>query len=259
MTVLAWGLAACGQSESSGAVSRENLDPDEIRSGYAFLTPETQNLQDDEFANPGFLWADRGKALFESGDGAAQACAACHDGPDTDLRGTATRYPAMDEETGTLVNLEARINLCRTRHQNTDALAYESEDLLSLTAYVASLSRGLPVAVSVSDRTQRSYDLGEAYFFTRRGQLNLACSQCHNQSWGKQLRGDTISQGHGNGFPAYRLEWETLGSLHRRLRDCDVGVRAEPHALGSETYTALEFYLAVRAKGLPVETPAVRR
>ena len=28
------------------------------------------------------------------------------------------------------------------------------------------------------------------------------------------LRGDRISQGHPNAWPAYRLEWQTFGSLH---------------------------------------------
>ena len=94
---------------------------------------------------------------------------------------------------------------------------------------------------------------------TRRGQLNFSCQQCHDETWGKRLRGDTISQGHGNGFPAYRFEWEGFGSLHRRLYDCDTGVRAEPFPLGSQTYVDLEYYLAIRASGLPVESPGIRR
>ena len=157
------------------------------------------------------------------------------------------------------MNLEGRINLCRTRHQGLEPLAYESEDLLSLTAYVASLARGTPISVDISGAAEDWYERGQSYFRTRRGQLNLACTQCHDDNWGKQLRGDTISQGHGSGFPAYRLEWQTLGSLHRRLRDCDAGVRAEPFPLGSDDYLAVELYLARRAEGLPVEAPGVRR
>ena len=103
------------------------------------------------------------------------------------------------------------------------------------------------------------YRRGEDYFFTRRGQYNLACNQCHNDNWGRQLRGDTISQGHGTAFPGYRFEWQSLGSLQRRLRDCDAGVRAEPLAYGSDDYLAVELYLAKRAEGLPIEVPGVRR
>ena len=89
--------------------------------------------------------------------------------------------------------------------------------------------------------------------------MNLACDQCHDRNWGKQLRGDTISQGHPTAFPGYRMEWQRAGSLHRRFRDCDIGVRAEPLPLGSEGYKALELYLAWRAGDLPIEVPGVRR
>ena len=110
-----------------------------------------------------------------------------------------------------------------------------------------------------SSKLAASYAEGRNYFFRRRGQLNLACHHCHDRNWGKMLRGDRISQGHGNAFPAYRLEWQTLGSLHRRFRDCDVGVRAQPHEAGSGIYTSLELYLARRAAQLPMESPGVRR
>ncbi|MEL6258181.1 MAG: sulfur oxidation c-type cytochrome SoxA, partial [Pseudomonadota bacterium] len=175
------------------------------------------------------------------------------------LEQSAASFPKIDPDTGALLNLEGRINLCRETHQNAPALPYESEDLLSLTAYIANLSNGAPVRVQRTPQTQSYFDAGADYFFTRRGQLNLSCHHCHDDNWGKQLRGDTISQGHGNGFPTYRLEWQTLGSLHRRFRDCDAGVRAEPKALGSETYLALEFYLAARGAGLSIESPSVRR
>jgi sulfur-oxidizing protein SoxA len=68
-----------------------------------------------------------------------------------------------------------------------------------------------------------------------------------------------VSQGQPNGYPAYRLEWQKLGSLHRRLRSCLFGLHAELPPFGSELLNELELYLAWRAKGLPIESPAVRR
>jgi sulfur-oxidizing protein SoxA len=47
--------------------------------------------------------------------------------------------------------------------------------------------------------------------------------------------------------------------LHRRLRACYFGVRAEQPAAGSAELVDLELYLASRARGLRVETPGVRR
>ncbi|MAP93671.1 MAG: sulfur oxidation c-type cytochrome SoxA [Ponticaulis sp.] len=228
----------------------------DLQSGSAFLTEETRALQEDDFENPGLLWVERGADLFVDTSASSKSCADCHD---EQLKGVAASYPQLDELSAELVNLEKRINLCRARHQDLPELTYESDDLLALTAYVANQSHGAPITVAVTEETRASYEAGEAYFYTPRGQFNLACNQCHNENWGKKLRGDTISQGHGNGFPAYRYEWQSFGSLHRRLHDCDTGVRAEPFTLGSQTYIDLEYYLAVRANGLPVESPAIRR
>jgi sulfur-oxidizing protein SoxA len=205
------------------------------------------------------LWVDRGARSFAESVGKA-SCLSCHAANgERSLVGAAATYPKIDVSTGTLVNLEGRINLCRTRHQGITPLAYESEPLLALTAYVAALARGQPYDVIVDGAAAPYFARGRDYFFTRRGQLNLACNQCHDDNFGKMLRGDRLSQGHPTAFPGYRLEWQRFGSLHRRIHDCDTGVRAEPHAIGSEIYTALELYLVWRAGKLPIEVPGVRR
>ena len=247
-------VAACGASDP--VPQSATLSPDEIVSGSAFLTDDTRALQANMFENPGLLWVDRGERLFEETVGDTPSCISCHmDG----LPGVAATYPAYDGALERVLNLEGRINQCRITHQNQVALPYESDDLLSLAAYVANQSHGVPVSVDIGGPAQATYEAGEQYFRTRRGQFNLSCQQCHTENWGKQLRGDTLSQGHGNGFPAYRLEWQSIGSLHRRLRDCDTGVRAEPLPYGDSLYIAVELYLAARANGLELESPAVRR
>lgn len=252
-------LTACSKPPPQMAADSQ-LAASEVRSGYTFLQPETQALQDDDFSNPSYLWIDRGGVLFSKAPAEGSAsCASCHTASNRPLEGAAAHYPAFDAATKSLINLEARINLCREKNQDLSPLAYESDDLLALTGYVASLSRGTPVSVSIEGPAAPYYEMGRAYFFQRKGQLNLACSQCHNEHWGRQLRGDTISQGHGNAFPAYRLEWQAFGSLQRRLRDCDAGIRAEPLEYGSQLYTTLELYLASRAGGLIMESPGVRR
>ncbi|MEO1405465.1 MAG: sulfur oxidation c-type cytochrome SoxA [Pseudomonadota bacterium] len=247
-------VAACERVPDPQA--KTDLASADIRSGYHFLTPDTQRLQDDTFENPGYLWVDRGAALFETSQTDAPSCGSCHEDK---LTGVAARYPAFDDVSGTLINLEGRINQCRETQQGLPSLPYESDDLLALTTYVANQSKGVPVSVEISERTQPFLEAGRTYFLTRRGQLNLSCQQCHTENWGKQLRGDMISQGHSNGFPAYRLEWQSVGSSHRRLRDCDTGVRAEPLPFGDPIYVAVELYLAARGEELEIESPAVRR
>lgn len=232
----------------------------EIKSGTEFLSPDMRRQQADETRNPAFFWVEQGRELFSrkpTPDG--QACVSCHADPQQSLRGTAAHYPQVDAVSGKLLNLEGRIEQCRVERQGQPAFGYESPELLAMTAYLGSLSRGLPVDVKTDGAARPYYEAGKAFFERRQGQLNLSCQQCHDGLVGQKLRGDTVSHGAGTGYPAYRLEWNDVGSLHRRLRACSLGVRATQFGYGSPEYLALELYLAGRAKGLPVETPGMRR
>jgi sulfur-oxidizing protein SoxA len=229
-----------------------------LRSGIEFAGADVRSMQSDALANPGFLWVERGEKLWrDPADGAS--CASCHGDASASMRGVAARYPAFDATSGAVLDLEARINDCRVRRQKQNALARESDDLLGLTAYVAFQSKGLPMATRIDGPASAAFDRGRALYNTRHGQMNLSCAQCHEQNWGKRLYAETLSQGHGNAFPAYKLEWQTLGSLQRRIRACLFGVRAEMPPAGAPELTDLELFLAWRAHGLPVEAPGVRR
>ena len=230
------------------------------RSGYTYLSEDNQRLQDDDFANPGLLWVEQGRALWQQTDGATgTSCAHCHGDATASMRGVRTRYPRFDSQRRKLINLEQQINHCRTERIHAQPYAYESEALLALTTFVAWQSRGLPMHVSIDGPVQPFFEAGKALYMQRRGQLDLACTHCHDQYAGQRLRGDVISQGQSNGFPIYRHTWQTLGSAHRMFAWCNTSVRAEPSPLGSDEYINLELFVAWRGRGLPVETPAVRR
>lgn len=231
----------------------------EIKSGSEFLSPEMRRQQADETRNPAWFWVEQGGELFSRKPPNAGACVSCHADPERSLRGAATHYPQVDSVSGKLLNLEGRIEQCRVERQKQPAFGYETPEMLAMTAYIASLSRGLPVDVKTDGPAKPYYEAGKAFFERRQGQLNLSCQQCHDGLVGQKLRGDTISHGAGTGYPAYRLEWNDVGSLHRRLRACSLGVRATQFDYGSPEYLALELYLAGRAKGLPIETPGIRR
>lgn len=229
------------------------------KSGLAYAGADVRALQADDFANPGMLWVARGEKLWNAPAGRSEkSCASCHRDAQVSMKGVAARYPRVDAGGG-LLNLEGRINHCRERNQGGDALRYESEELLALTAYVAHQSRGLPVQPVIDDTSRPHVERGRASYYRRQGQMNLACTHCHERNAGRRLLADTISEGHGNAYPVYRLEWQGVGSLHRRLRACYFGVRAEQPAAGSAELLDLELYLATRARGLAVETPGVRR
>jgi sulfur-oxidizing protein SoxA len=216
-------------------------------------------MQDDDTANPGMLWVLQGETLWATKAGTAdRSCADCHGDARTSMRGVAARYPAFDTALGHPIDLEQRINQCRSERQSAEALAWEGADLLSLTAFVAHQSRGELIAAHTDAQLRPFSTLGKELFHRREGQLDLSCSQCHDDNWGKRLAGSVIPQGHPTGYPLYRLEWQSLGSLQRRLRNCVIGVRAEPYEYGAPETVALELYLMERARGMVIETPAVR-
>ena len=219
---------------------------------------ETRAMQDDDTANPAMLWVLEGESLFKRMAGeSGRACSDCHAG-ETPLKGAAARYPAFDAKAGRLVNLEQRINVCRVEQQKAKPLAYESRDLLALAAYVGKQSRGMPIGVGVEARTKPFLDSGRVLYERKIGQIDLSCAQCHDQNAGRHLAGNTIPQGHPTGYPIYRLEWQGLGSLQRRLRNCISGMRAEAYDYSAQELVDLEYYLMWRARGMKLETPAVR-
>jgi sulfur-oxidizing protein SoxA len=244
---------------AAGAAAQQRTLPlTVLRSGITFSGPDVQALQADDAANPGMLWVQRGDELWRAA-APGGSCASCHRDAATSMRGVATRYPTADKSSGEVVDLEDRINACRTQRQREPAWPRETEDLVALTIYIAHQSRGMPMAVSIDGPARASFDRGRALYFEKHGQMNLACAQCHDQNWGKRLLAENISQGHGTAFPAYRLEWQSAGSLQRRIRACYFGIRAEMPAPGARELTDLELYLAWRAQGLPIEAPGVRR
>lgn len=242
------GLAGPGSKPAAAAPP--------LRSGFDDMAASSQALQRDDGANPAWLWVQDGQRRFEA------ECQRCHRA--ASLRGAAARYPVFDAETAAPLNLAGRIARCQQRHvRASPALAAAPEPAdgdaaLGLQAYVALQSRGLPLQPDADPRLAAFAARGRALFTQRLGQLDFSCAQCHEQHAGRRLAGAVIPQGHPNGYPLYRLEWQGLGSLQRRLRNCMTGVRAEPYAADSPEFAALEVYLVQRAAGLALETPAVR-
>src|SRR5215510_8859747 len=145
LTVLAVCSAYIGMA-LPWAGERSRYIVDDRRSGYMYLSAENQRLQDDDFANPGLLWVERGRELWRQTNGStAQSCASCHGDAADSMRGVRTRYPRFDPPRAKLINLEQQINRCREEHMQATPYPYESEPLLDLTAFVGLQSRGMPI------------------------------------------------------------------------------------------------------------------
>ncbi|MBU3577854.1 sulfur oxidation c-type cytochrome SoxA [Polynucleobacter sp. UK-Kesae-W10] len=244
-------------SAAGFVMAADNPAKQKLQSSYELMTLENKAMQDDSSLNPAMFWVVDGEAAWNEKTGTQnQSCAGCHGDVQKSMRGVASQFPKIIH--GKLQTLEGQINQCRTKAQGANALAYESKLLLSLTALVANQSKGMPIAVKETASNKVDLQKGRQSFYERMGQLNLSCAQCHEDRAGLKLGGSPIPQGHPNAYPIYRLEWQTLGSLQRRLRNCMSGVRAQQYEYGSPEMAQLELFLAWRARGLPLESPGVR-
>jgi L-cysteine S-thiosulfotransferase len=231
----------------------------EIVSGYWFRSRETRAIQDDDFDNPGFFAIEQGKQLWSKPAGAAgKSCADCHQDAETTMKGVGAAMPKWSETLHKPVNLEQQINICRSAHMQAEPWEFGSAELTAMTTFVRFHSRGMAVSPRVDGPMTPWFEKGRALYYTRNGQLDLACASCHERNYGHSLRADFLSQGQSNGFPVYRLREQRLVPLHERMQGCIFDVRGIPYAPLSDEFVALELYLAWRGTGLPVETPAVR-
>ena len=238
----------------------ENHPLAKIISGYEFRNKETKMLQDDDFDNPAYIWVDAGEELWSTVDGAAgKSCAECHGDASDSMKGVKASYPKWNDAKGRPLTLQQQVNDCRTERMQAEEWDWESDEMLGMAAYVASQSRGMPVAVKTDGQMTPWFEKGKDIYYTRVGQLDMSCANCHKDNYGKNIRADMLSQGQINGFPTYRLKWQKLGSVHRRFKGCMTNIRAKPYDVGSDEFVALELYTAWRGQNLPVESPAVRQ
>lgn len=232
----------------------ENLD--EIYSGWVFRADETQALEMDDFENPGFVFLDQGIDLFAKADGSeGKSCASCHENVE-DFAGLRAAMPRMKD--GKLQTMEEQVNECRTTRMGAEPWKYSGSQMTAVTALISLQSRGMPVNVAVDGDAAPFWEKGKEIYYTRYGQLDLACSNCHEDNYDTMIRADHLSQGQTNGFPTYRLKNAKLNSIQARFKGCMKNVRAQPFKEGSDEFKALELYVASRGNGLSVESPSVR-
>jgi sulfur-oxidizing protein SoxA len=235
--------------------------PDNTRlSGNAFLPPGLLRLQSDVVNSPVTLWLDKGRALWIDTE-TGPSCQSCH-GDVTSLKKSAPSFPRLDASAQSLINLEDQIVTCRARTGRANAKV-EDDDVLALSALLHDAAKGQPIDVHAPAERAAAWQArlahGAQLFGTRNGRINLACVHCHEQNVGRQMRADVISPGNPTGFPILRMSWQRLGSIERRLRACYSGVQAVLPAPGDPDLRDLELYLKVRAKGMPLDGPSIRR
>ena len=242
-------------TETAAPAHMEYIDT--IYSGWRFRTDETQALQLDDFDNPAMIFVDQAMDLFNTVDGSeGKSCASCHESVEEFAGLHATMPKVID---GKLVVMEDLINNHRAEVMGAEPWKWSGNEMQAMVALIGLQSRGMPMNVTIDGDAAPYWEQGKEMYYTRYGQLELSCANCHEDSWGRMIRADHLSQGQINGFPTYRLKQAKLISRHNRFRGCIRDTRAETFAEGSDEFRALELYVASRSNGLSIETPAVRQ
>jgi len=236
-----------------------NSDLGEFKDGVYAIDPATREqwLEIEEFP-PYELAIDEGIEFFETPFTNGKSYADCFENKGESVR---QNYPYFDIKSSQVITLELAINQCRESN-GEKPLEYGQGELVAISSYMANSSRGLVFDIKVpNEMAYKAYMNGKQFFYSKRGQLNFSCADCHLKIAGSSLRADRLSPaiGHPTGMPVYRSAWGELGSIGHRYRECNKNIRAKPLAYQSEAYRNLEYYQTLMSNGLVVNGPSSRK
>jgi sulfur-oxidizing protein SoxA len=232
----------------------------DFKNGVYSIDPASREQWEDieEFA-PYELNLSRGEELFNKPFANGKTYASCFENGGIGIR---QNYPYFDTVSGEVKTLELEINECR-KANGEKPLKWKRGPIADISAYMAFTSRGNKFNIEVPDdpRALAAYNKGKKFFYAKRGQLNMACADCHITYAGNMVRADLLGPGLGQTthFPVYRSKWGGLGTLHRRYGGCNSQVRAKPFKAQSAEYRALEYFHTYMSNGLEVNGPGARK
>jgi len=232
---------------------------DFVNGVYSIDAASREQWEEIEEFPPYELNIEKGETLFNTPFANGKSYADCFDNGGI---GIAHRYPFFDQESGQVITLEGSINACRAVN-GEQPLGWSKGAIADISAYMHYTSRGQVINVVVPDdpAAMAAYERGKNHFYAKRGQLNMACADCHVYYSGNKIRADLLSPalGHTSGFPVYRSKWGGLGTLHRRYGGCNKQVRAKPHKSQSDEYKALQYFHTYMSNGLEINGPSARK
>jgi sulfur-oxidizing protein SoxA len=232
----------------------------DFANGVYSIDPASREQWEDieEFA-PYELNISSGEALFNKPFANGKTYASCFENDGIGIR---QNYRYFDTDRGEVVTLELAINDCR-KANGEKPLKWKRGPIANISAYMAYTSRGNVFDIEIPDdpRALAAYERGKKHFYQKRGQLNMACADCHKFYSGNMVRADLLSPalGHLTHFPVYRSKWGGLGTTHRRYGGCNKQVRAKPFKAQSAEYRALEYFHTYMSNGLAVNGPGARK
>jgi sulfur-oxidizing protein SoxA len=232
---------------------------DFVNGVYSIDAASREQWEDIEEFAPYELNISVGESMFEKPFANGKTYASCFENGGIGIR---QNYPFFDTDRGEVITLELAINECRKANAEKP-LKWKKGPIADISAYMASTSRGNVFDIKIPDdpRALAAYERGKKHFYQKRGQLNMACADCHKFYAGQMVRADLLSPalGHLTHFPVYRSKWGGLGTTHRRYGGCNKQVRAKPFPAQSEEYRALEYFHTYMSNGLAVNGPGARK
>jgi sulfur-oxidizing protein SoxA len=227
---------------------------------YAIDQDARNQWQEIEEFPPYEFAVEQGESLWQESFADGKGYSDCFKNSENGVR---QNYPKFDTQTGQVITLELAINFCRNKH-GQESLEYGGEQMLALSAFMAFESRGKPFNINVAEDDHRAlaaYEEGKQFYYSKRGQLNFSCADCHIASAGQYVRADRLSTslGHPTHFPVYRSKFGNMLSLHQRVAGCIRDVRAKPFELQSTEYRNLEYFLTYMSNGLEANGPGARK
>ncbi len=232
---------------------------DFINGVYSIDAASREQWQDIEEFPPYELNIESGEELFNKAFANGKTYADCFENGGIGIR---QNYPFFDADRGEVITLELAINECREAN-GEKPLKWKKGAIANISSYMAYTSRGNIFDIKIPDdpRAIAAYERGKKHFYQKRGQLNMACADCHKFYAGNMVRADLLSPalGHLTHFPVYRSKWGGIGTTHRRYGGCNKQVRAKPFKAQSAEYRALEYFHTYMSNGLAVNGPGARK
>jgi L-cysteine S-thiosulfotransferase len=231
---------------------------DYINGAYAIDPVGRENWEAIEEFPPYEPFIDAGREMWEKPFANGKTFQDCFpDGPAIE-----GKYPHWDKDKGMVMTLPLALNQC-LKANGEKPMKYKKGPINDILSYIAFESRGQITNVEIPNDPDaiKAYEAGKKFYYTRRGQLNFSCANCHMQNAGMILRTEVLSPaiGHTTHFPVYRSKWGTVGTLHRRFTGCNKQVRAKPFKAQGDEYRNLEYFLTYMSNGLPLNGPGARK
>ncbi|HRK24219.1 MAG TPA: sulfur oxidation c-type cytochrome SoxA [Beijerinckiaceae bacterium] len=233
----------------------------------------------DPMANPGFLFVDRGEALWSQKRGAKNvSLETCDLGEGAGkLEGAYAKLPRYFKDADKVMDLEQRLLWCMKTVQDLDTADVlkrrfgspsNTSDLQDLVAFIANKSSGMKYQPQLDHPKEKEMlAVGEALFYRRGGSQDFSCSTCHGES-GKRIRlqglpdfskpGKDARETMGS-WPTYRVSQSQLRTMQHRLWDCYRQMRHPAPEFGSDGITALTVYMVKMGEGGEITVPSIKR